>query len=552
MLHSLLTNNPGEQFRIHFLCDSETPSYALGSLAGLVISLGAEWSPTLIDRDQIEQLPFSSWYGGYTASYRLLLPDLLPTVGRVLYLDADIVVLDSIRELWDIDLNGCCVAATTNPLYRYSEWRVKARLGLPDRRAYFNSGVLVFDLDTMRAEGLNRALVEWAIDHRDAISWPDQDILNAVLWRRRLSLHPRWNAFGGLWRLPDRDLPWTAEQLSEARRNPAIAHFIGPFKPWHYRCTHPCRTAYYAHLAQTGLPDKPIVGRTAWNWLLRPLPPLAEWTIGNGPAEFRAEIEHRVLSTTAGVEARALYRRLRGHRPDPVTRLLEALDATVADVVFVQLGSDRGEDADPLRPFILSGRWRGVVVEPVPYLYHAYRDLYWHRPGIVPVNAVIACGDRAQVFLGNDPERSNEGPDRSDIVGLDSYGKVPKPARRTSGLDERVAAGDTPTVTFETLCKDQGIDEIDVIRVRAGQCDPAVIEAFGLHQRRPMLLMFEYGVLSGNNAMALKRLLDDAGYDSVHLATTLLGISRDAIRGGSSHLARAWRAARRRAAAAHV
>jgi FkbM family methyltransferase len=452
-----------------------------------------------------------------------------------------------------MDMDGCCVAATTNPLYRLMEQRIKAKLGLPDRRAYFNSGVLLFDLDAMRTDGLDKQLVEWAVEHRDAISWPDQDVLNAVLWRRRLPLHPRWNAASGLWDLPARDLPWTEEQVAEARRNPAIAHFLGPFKPWHYRCTHPYRNMYQTYLTQTGLTARPQVGRTRKNQALRRLPALAQWTAENGPAELEAELKYRLLSTRAGVEARDAYRTIRGQHPGPVERVLEALDAVTREIVFVQVGSNDGEHDDPLRRFILAGKWRGVLIEPVPYLFERLRNAYRGRTGITPVNAAIGLEDGTAQFFAIAPAQSDEEvPEWYDQIGSFSREHILKHADYIPRLEERIVAMEVPTLSFETLFAHHRIDRIDVLHIDAEGYDFELIKALDVARRRPRLLMFEYKHLSDEDLVAARRLLDDAGYDTIDVAWDTLAIRRDEIGRRSSHLARAWKAARQSAVAARV
>lgn len=547
MLRSLLTTNREEQFRVHFLCDARTPNDEWQPLARVVTSLGGEWSLTPIESGRLERLPFAPAYGGYVACYRLLLPDLLPGTPKVLYLDADIVVLDLIRPLWDIDMDGCCVAATTNPLYRLMQQRVKIDLGLPDHRAYFNSGVLLFDLDAMRAEGLDQALLDWAVAHREKVAWPDQDVLNAVLWRRRLPLHPRWNAAGGLWDLPKRDLPWTADEVDEARRHPAIAHFVGPFKPWHYRCTHPYRVAFHTHLTRIEVPPRPVAGRTLRNSLARRLPPLAQWTLTNGTAELRAEMKYRVLSSAIGGEARVAYRRFRRCEPDPATLVLEALDATVRDVAFVQVGSNDGDHDDPLRPFTMAGQWRGVLVEPVPYLFDRLRNNYRHRPGIVPVNAAIGPYDgTAEFFAVVQEECDDELPEWYDQIGSFSKEHILKHADYIPGLEERIVGLKVRTLTFDTLCKEYGITRIDVLHVDAEGYDFEIIKALDFDRQRPTLLMYEYKHLSDNDRAACRQVLEGAGYDMLDVAWDTLALHRTAITHRRSRLARAWRTAAHR------
>lgn len=552
MLQSLLAANPDHRFRVHFLYEAGAPSDLWAPLAQVVTTLGSEWSPTPIDPNRLSQLPFATGYGGYAACYRLLLSELLPSTSKVLYLDADIIVIDSVKPLWEIDMDGCSVCAVTNPLYRLMEQRIKTRLGLPDRRAYFNSGVLLFDLDGLRREGLDKELVEWAADHRDDVSWPDQDVLNAVLWRRRLPLHPRWNATSGLWDLPRRDLPWTAEEVEEARRNPAIAHFLGPFKPWHYRCTHPYRVAYRTHLAQTGLPPRPQEGRNLKNRFVRTLPALAQWTVDNGPAELKAEVKYQMLSTSVGREV-ATYRRLRRRRPDPIPLMLEALDATVRDVVFVQIGSNDGEHGDPLRPFILAGQWRGILVEPVPYLFERLRNNYRGRPGIGLVNVAIGLEDgTAEFFAIAQSDGNEELPEWYDQIGSFSREHILKHASYIPRLEERIVALDVPTLTFDTLFREQRIDRFDLLHIDAEGYDFELLKAFDLGRRRPKLLMFEWKHLSDEDLASCRELLNSAGYDTINVEWDTLAIRRDVIAKRASRLTRAWKVTQGAVASAHV
>lgn len=281
MLHSLFTANPDEKFEVHFLYHPELAADVLEGLAEICVRFGARWSPLAVADSRMEGFPFVPHYGGYAACYRLLLPELLPQVAKVLYLDADILVVDRIRALWDTPLGTYCVAAVTNPLFAHMVRRITTTLGLADGRDYFNSGVLLLDLDRLRSSGLFRELVAFVREGRAPLVWPDQDPLNAVLWRHRLPLHPRWNATNGIFDLPSRYMPWSRRELDEAKADPAIVHFVGPYKPRHYRLRHPYRPRYFKHLAQTRWRGLPIEGRSIKHMVLRPLPVLWQWFLEN-------------------------------------------------------------------------------------------------------------------------------------------------------------------------------------------------------------------------------------------------------------------------------
>jgi lipopolysaccharide biosynthesis glycosyltransferase len=200
---------------------------------------------------------------------------LLPALPRVLYLDADMIIVDDLGPLWDTDLNGKAFAAVSNPIYAFMRPWPRLDLGLDQPQDYLNSGVLLLDLERLRAEDGIGALRRYAGEHPHNLC-PEQDALSAVLGQRWLHLHPRWNVQNTLFELPPRQLPFSAMEVSEALQHPAIIHFIGPFKPWHYLCTHPRRALYFEHLRRTPWPETPPQGVSLFNRLLRPLPLAAQ------------------------------------------------------------------------------------------------------------------------------------------------------------------------------------------------------------------------------------------------------------------------------------
>lgn len=163
---------------------------------------------------------------------RLLLPELLNTVQRVIYLDVDLVVLDDLAPLWDADLRGHALAAkpSSSPGTRWGIQMLYHALGVqplthsrPIRRwlhetgamafRAFNAGVLVMDLDKMRCDNA----VPFLLSLVEQCAMNDQDALNTYTRGNYLPLGPEWNA------APRQDLTEGAK----------IIHFVGPVKPWH-------------------------------------------------------------------------------------------------------------------------------------------------------------------------------------------------------------------------------------------------------------------------------------------------------------------------------
>src|SRR5690606_10522116 len=82
--------------------------------------------------------------------YRLLAFKLLPgTLDRILYLDPDILIINEIKSLYDTDLTGYLYAAAYHDIAKIKELN-KIRLKAYEMEAYYNSGVLLMNLEEQR------------------------------------------------------------------------------------------------------------------------------------------------------------------------------------------------------------------------------------------------------------------------------------------------------------------------------------------------------------------------------------------------------------------
>lgn len=167
--------------------------------------------------------------------YRLFLPDLLSMIDKVVYIDGDTVVDGDIGELWNTELNGMyCAAAPEMDQFLLS--KKKETLGFDKNSIYFNAGVLLLDLNKLRefellkkAMELVRPLEEKA--RKNKLDWfPDQDILNYLLYGKFALLKPKFNLQDfASHALTSYNTP--LEDWEEACRNPRIIHYVSPWKP---------------------------------------------------------------------------------------------------------------------------------------------------------------------------------------------------------------------------------------------------------------------------------------------------------------------------------
>jgi lipopolysaccharide biosynthesis glycosyltransferase len=193
--------------------------------------------------------------GRQAATIPLLLDHLLPAdIGRVLFLDADTLVLADLRPLWEADLAGQPLAAVQDTMIHFiqSDSFVPDHIDRSQRSPCFNSGVLLIDLERWRRDGLFTRARElrrtWA--HR---MWStDQQPLNWALCNRWTRVPLAWNRMTHILDIPShRCTPFDADEFDDAVRHPRIAHFAGTSKPWRARCRDDQSAAFAAEIQRT-------------------------------------------------------------------------------------------------------------------------------------------------------------------------------------------------------------------------------------------------------------------------------------------------------------
>jgi lipopolysaccharide biosynthesis glycosyltransferase len=266
MLHSLLVHHRDEEVRIHYLHGPDFSSEDGRLLKQMVEAHGGSISFIFIADDVCAGLPTEGFTGKATW-YRIFVPEILQNLDRLLFLDLDLIVMDSLLPLWRMDLQGRTVAGVTNiPASPFAKRLIAAGF---DLRKYFNAGVVLMDLERMRQDGSTEAMRSYGISHSDRLVMREQDALNAVLAKRRLALHPRWNCMNSFFSFPWSHLSFAPDAIEEARANPAVRHFEGPNKPWHYLGDHDSFLLYMHHRQQTPWPEFDIEGVTPINVVRR-------------------------------------------------------------------------------------------------------------------------------------------------------------------------------------------------------------------------------------------------------------------------------------------
>ncbi len=204
--------------------------------------------------DRLKKLRVTLTVPSVVAYARMLVPSILPhSASRLLYLDSDIVVIDSLRPLFETKLGGAIVGAVPDTIAPWVNLSFRSDvLKLSNPSFYFNSGVLLIDVEAWQNERLTEKAFAFneSLPPGTRLSFPDQDLLNAILADFWLPLDRRWNFFNQT----DEESLNLQSYLSEA----TIVHFASGKKPWVSGSTHPGRQLYLDHRKLTPFAQVPL------------------------------------------------------------------------------------------------------------------------------------------------------------------------------------------------------------------------------------------------------------------------------------------------------
>jgi lipopolysaccharide biosynthesis glycosyltransferase len=201
----------------------------------------------LVDKSIYQQFPISHHFT-HTIYYRISMPLLFDiSIKKVLYLDADMVIKDDIKKLWDVDISNY-YASGVEALSFVDRF---ADLNMPQNSLYFCSGLLLINLTKWREDNIMTKVIDFIEKNQDKIQMWDQDSLNSVLCGKWLPLPLKWNQQTYFFDDKIYKKFSSRQDFIEARNNPSIIHYTSSHKPWHYISNHPYKEDYFQYLKLT-------------------------------------------------------------------------------------------------------------------------------------------------------------------------------------------------------------------------------------------------------------------------------------------------------------
>ena len=165
--------------------------------------------------------------------FRLLLPQMTKKYDKIIYLDADLLVLTDLERLWEVDLGDYLLAGTWDSLatawqtYDSGPQAYFESLGLTELGEYMQAGVFVFNNKMINREFPDNYLIEQACNKRYLLN--DQDILNILCKGKIKQIEHAWNVRNytkEVWAYCKKNLPrYLSRSEENVITNPKIIHY---------------------------------------------------------------------------------------------------------------------------------------------------------------------------------------------------------------------------------------------------------------------------------------------------------------------------------------
>ncbi len=204
--------------------------------------------------------------GSLATFSRLYAAQLLPeNIGKALYLDCDILVLEDLSDMYNTEIDGYYGAAVKDCV---SDAHKKS-VGLLPSDNYFNAGVYLMNIRKWRDDAVAEKAALFSEKYNNRVPYADQGILNGIMATGTKCLELRYNCYTILYDFDYKHLMLfrkpsgycSESEISEAKNNPAIIHFTTCFlslRPWIIGCSHPYAVDWERYKAFSPWSEQPL------------------------------------------------------------------------------------------------------------------------------------------------------------------------------------------------------------------------------------------------------------------------------------------------------
>lgn len=167
---------------------------------------------------------------------RLVIFDFYKDIKRCLWIDADVIVSESLNELFNYNISDFTIGAVVD-IWDWWKPPFKNNLKLKEESLYFNAGILLINLENYNDTDMYTKLISKMKDKEVILDLADQDILNLVFEDDVFILPIKYNLQRPIFTstyFVDRE-KYSKLEIKLAKKSyktQGIVHYLNKDKPW--------------------------------------------------------------------------------------------------------------------------------------------------------------------------------------------------------------------------------------------------------------------------------------------------------------------------------
>ncbi len=175
-------------------------------------------------------------------------------IDKIIYIDCDMVVCKSLKELFDTDMTNYYVAGVQDNVSKF----YRELVGLSEVDRYINAGFLLINTKKWREDNIEEKCIKFIERYHGSVPHHDQGVINGVCKEKIYILPPQYNLQCPMFDYQTKEIRqlsnieeyYKQEEIDYAKKNPVIIHFTKGFfnRPWNVKCTHPLKDKYLYYM----------------------------------------------------------------------------------------------------------------------------------------------------------------------------------------------------------------------------------------------------------------------------------------------------------------
>ncbi|MDQ6814014.1 MAG: FkbM family methyltransferase [Bacteroidota bacterium] len=193
-------------------------------------------------------------------------------------------------------------------------------------------------------------------------------------------------------------------------------------------------------------------------------------------------------------------------------------------IFFIQVGANDGISGDPIHKYVQKYNWRGVLIEPIPFLFKKLQQNYINKKeNLTFLNCAVSAEDiRAKIIYVIDEKYKEEVPEWYFQLG--SFNKNVLLSHNIPDVEKNLTEMEVGLITLQQVIEENSIHQIDFLQIDTEGYDLEVLKTLDFNKSLPKVILIEYIHLSLAERKQLIKIFKANGYKTYRCNNDFISI----------------------------